>query len=98
MPAATYRWYFRAHSVKSLERNLLGTVGTTTSLTPSSLNASVYWPRACPSFLLLISYSPMSEFDHQLWSMFFEGNITLAGPVAAVLVVAALLGFDRSKA
>lgn len=27
MPAAIYRWYFRAHSVKSLERNLLGIVG-----------------------------------------------------------------------
>jgi putative NADPH-quinone reductase len=24
MPAAVYRWYFRAHSVKSLERNILG--------------------------------------------------------------------------
>ncbi len=27
MPALIYRWYFRAHSVKSLERNLLGMVG-----------------------------------------------------------------------
>jgi putative NADPH-quinone reductase len=27
MPAAIYRWYFRAHSLKSLERNLLGIVG-----------------------------------------------------------------------
>ena len=27
MPAAVYRWYFRAHSLKSLERNLLGIVG-----------------------------------------------------------------------
>ena len=27
MPAIIYRWYFRAHSVKSLERNLLGIVG-----------------------------------------------------------------------
>jgi hypothetical protein len=27
MPAAIYRWHFRAHSVKSLERNLLGIVG-----------------------------------------------------------------------
>lgn len=27
MPAVIYRWYFRAHSVKSLERNLLGIVG-----------------------------------------------------------------------
>ena len=27
MPAALYRWYFRAHSVKSLERNVLGMVG-----------------------------------------------------------------------
>ncbi len=27
MPAAVYRWYFRAHSVKSLERNILGFVG-----------------------------------------------------------------------
>jgi putative NADPH-quinone reductase len=27
MPALVYRWYFRAHSVKSLERNLLGMVG-----------------------------------------------------------------------
>ncbi len=27
MPALVYRWYFRAHSVKSLERNLLGFVG-----------------------------------------------------------------------
>jgi putative NADPH-quinone reductase len=27
MPAIVYRWYFRAHSVKSLERNLLGIVG-----------------------------------------------------------------------
>jgi putative NADPH-quinone reductase len=26
-PAIVYRWYFRAHSVKSLERNLLGIVG-----------------------------------------------------------------------
>ncbi|HVL74427.1 MAG TPA: NAD(P)H-dependent oxidoreductase [Noviherbaspirillum sp.] len=27
MPAMIYRWYFRAHSVKSLERNILGFVG-----------------------------------------------------------------------
>jgi hypothetical protein len=27
MPAAVYRFYFRAHSVKSLERNILGFVG-----------------------------------------------------------------------
>jgi putative NADPH-quinone reductase len=27
MPALIYRWYFHAHSVKSLERNLLGMVG-----------------------------------------------------------------------
>jgi putative NADPH-quinone reductase len=27
MPAVIYRWYFRAHSVKSLERNMLGIVG-----------------------------------------------------------------------
>jgi len=27
MPALVYRWYFRAHSVKSLERNILGFVG-----------------------------------------------------------------------
>jgi putative NADPH-quinone reductase len=27
MPAAMYRYYFRAHSVKSLERNILGFVG-----------------------------------------------------------------------
>jgi putative NADPH-quinone reductase len=27
MPAMVYRWYFRAHSVKSLERNILGFVG-----------------------------------------------------------------------
>jgi putative NADPH-quinone reductase len=27
MPALIYRWYFRAHSVKSLERNILGMVG-----------------------------------------------------------------------
>ena len=27
MPALLYRWYFRAHSVKSLERNILGFVG-----------------------------------------------------------------------
>ncbi len=27
MPAAIYRYYFRAHSVKSLERNILGFVG-----------------------------------------------------------------------
>lgn len=27
MPALVYRWYFRAHSVKSLERNVLGFVG-----------------------------------------------------------------------
>lgn len=27
MPALLYRWYFRAHSVKSLERNMLGFVG-----------------------------------------------------------------------
>lgn len=27
MPAIIYRWYFRAHSVKSLERNILGFVG-----------------------------------------------------------------------
>lgn len=27
MPAAIYRWYFRAHSLKSLERNILGFVG-----------------------------------------------------------------------
>lgn len=27
MPALLYRWYFRAHSVRSLERNVLGFVG-----------------------------------------------------------------------
>lgn len=27
MPAIVYRWYFRAHSVKSLERNILGFIG-----------------------------------------------------------------------
>lgn len=27
MPAAVYRWFYRAHSVKALERNILGTVG-----------------------------------------------------------------------
>ena len=27
MPALVYRWYFRAHSLKALERNLLGMVG-----------------------------------------------------------------------
>jgi putative NADPH-quinone reductase len=27
MPALVYRWYFRSHSVKSLERNILGFVG-----------------------------------------------------------------------
>lgn len=27
MPAVVYRWYFRAHSLKSLERNILGFVG-----------------------------------------------------------------------
>jgi len=27
MPALMYKWYFRAHSVKSLERNVLGFVG-----------------------------------------------------------------------
>jgi putative NADPH-quinone reductase len=27
MPAAVYRWYFRAHSLKSLRRNILGFVG-----------------------------------------------------------------------
>lgn len=27
MPAMVYRWYFRAHSVKSLERNILGFCG-----------------------------------------------------------------------
>ena len=27
MPAPVYRWYFRAHSIKSLERNIPGFVG-----------------------------------------------------------------------
>jgi putative NADPH-quinone reductase len=27
MPAAVYRYYFRAHSIKALERNILGFVG-----------------------------------------------------------------------
>jgi putative NADPH-quinone reductase len=27
MPALVYRWYFRAHSVKALERNILGFAG-----------------------------------------------------------------------
>ncbi len=27
MPALVYRWYFRAHSVKALERNILGFIG-----------------------------------------------------------------------
>lgn len=27
MPASVYRWYYRAHSLKSLERNILGFVG-----------------------------------------------------------------------
>lgn len=45
MPAAVYRWYFRAHSVKALERNILGFagiapihttfVGSVESLTPA---------------------------------------------------------------
>ncbi|MDI1239782.1 MAG: NAD(P)H-dependent oxidoreductase [Polaromonas sp.] len=29
MPAMVYRWYFRAHSIKSLERNILGFIGIT---------------------------------------------------------------------
>ncbi|MDO9113497.1 MAG: NAD(P)H-dependent oxidoreductase [Polaromonas sp.] len=29
MPVLVYRWYFRAHSVKSLERNILGFIGIT---------------------------------------------------------------------
>ena len=38
MPAVINRWYFRAHSIKSLERNILGFVGMvyTTTLTISS--------------------------------------------------------------
>jgi putative NADPH-quinone reductase len=27
MPALVYRWYFRAHSLKALERNILGFCG-----------------------------------------------------------------------
>jgi putative NADPH-quinone reductase len=27
MPALVYRWYFRAHSLKALERNILGFAG-----------------------------------------------------------------------
>ena len=27
MPAFVYRWYFRAHSLKALERNILGFIG-----------------------------------------------------------------------
>lgn len=27
MPALAYRWYFRAHSIKALERNILGFIG-----------------------------------------------------------------------
>lgn len=27
MPATVYRWYFQAHSIKSMERNILGFVG-----------------------------------------------------------------------
>jgi hypothetical protein len=27
MPALVYRWYFRAHGLKALERNVLGFVG-----------------------------------------------------------------------
>ena len=27
MPALVYRWYFRAHSLRALERNILGFVG-----------------------------------------------------------------------
>ena len=27
MPALVYRYYFRAHSIKALERNILGFVG-----------------------------------------------------------------------
>jgi putative NADPH-quinone reductase len=48
MPALVYRWFFRAHSVKSLERNILGFVGiapvdetligTVGSLAPESAN------------------------------------------------------------
>jgi putative NADPH-quinone reductase len=30
MPAFFYRWYFRAHSLKSLERNILGFCGIRT--------------------------------------------------------------------
>jgi len=41
------------------------------------LNSSVYLPRTCPSFLLLIFDSPIDEFDHQLWSPFFGGKVTL---------------------
>jgi len=38
MPAAVYRWYFRAHSVKSLERNILGFCGV------SPVNESLVGP------------------------------------------------------
>jgi putative NADPH-quinone reductase len=27
MPAGVYRWFFRAHSIKALKRNILGFVG-----------------------------------------------------------------------
>lgn len=49
MPAVIYRWYFRAHSVKSLERNLLGIVGvapvheTLIGLQPTELSAYVIY-------------------------------------------------------
>jgi predicted DsbA family dithiol-disulfide isomerase len=44
----------------------------------SSLNSSVYLPLACPSFLLLISVSPMSEIFLQLRSPKNGGKITKA--------------------
>jgi hypothetical protein len=39
--------------------------------------AGVRLNRKSPSFLLFISQSPITEFDHQLWRTFFGGKISL---------------------
>ena len=48
-----------------------------TSLTLSVLNSSVYLLRACPSLLVTVYRYPISEFNHQLCSTFFRGNLII---------------------
>ena len=54
-----------------------GGLTPSTGCTASSFNSSVYLLRACPTFHLLITVSPMAEIFYQPWCPFYEGKIRL---------------------